>query len=330
MSRNEFRGRWSRRHFLGVGVGAFVVASLPLAISRRTIVARRTVPMMGTIADLTVVHRDERAAQLAIDAALEALRRVEWSMTRFSAVSDIGRANAGAARDGVRISAETAEVVTRSLRWAEASGGRFDPAIGSVVELWDVANRHEPPLVDTLRPLASRDFWKKVDISVNREWGVVRFNDRDVRLDLGGIAKGYAVDRAVRALRELGVEHAIVNVGGDLFALGDAPDGGRWRVGIRSPHDARRIAETVGVSDQAVATSGDYAQFFRWRGRRYHHLMDPETAMPRVGMSHSVTVVADDCIDADAAATAAYGLEGEAAVRVVRQLSRSAVVIPLT
>lgn len=330
MSRDEFGGRWNRRQFVGVGVGAFVVASLPIAISRRAVVARRSVPMMGTIADLTVVHRDERQAQSAIDAALDVLRSVEGSMTRFRAVSDIGRANAGAARDGVRVSAATSHVITRALEWAGASDGRFDPAIGTVVELWDVANRHEPPLTESVRPLAARGFWRTVDISTDREGGLVRFHDADVRLDLGGIAKGYGVDQAVHALRELGVEHAIVNVGGDLFALGSAPDGERWRVGIRSPDDARRIAGTVEVSDQAVATSGDYEQFFRWRGGRYHHLMDPETAMPRLGRSQSVTVVADACIDADAAATAAYGLEGEAATLVARQLSRSAVVIPIT
>lgn len=329
MPRDEIDGRWSRRHFLGVGVGAFVVASLPLAISRRTVVARRSVPMMGTIAELTVVHRDERVAQESIDAAIDALRRTEWTMTRFSAASDIGRANAGAAREGVPISSETGRVLMRALQWAEASEGRFDPAIGSVVELWDVANRHEPPPSATVRPLASRGFWRKIDLSSHGGELAVRFEDRDVRLDLGGIAKGYGVDRAVRALRERGVEHAIVNVGGDLYALGDAPDGDRWRVGIRSPHDARLVATTLHVSDQAVATSGDYAQFFRWRGRRYHHLMDPETAGPRVGTVASVTVQADACIDADAAATAAFGLDDDAARRVVHRIAHTARVITM-
>jgi len=220
-------------------------------------------------------------------------------------------------------------VLGHALDWAAASEGRFDPAIGKVVELWDVANRHEPPPSGAVRPLAARGFWRAVDLSSRGDAHAVRFGDRDIRLDLGGIAKGYGVDQAARVLRERGIAHAIVNVGGDLYALGDAPDGEGWHVGIRSPHDARVVAATLRVSDQAVATSGDYAQFFSWRGRRYHHLMDPVTAVPRVSPVKSLTVQADDCMDADAAATAAFGLEEHSARRVVRQIARSAVVIPM-
>lgn len=329
MAHDELSGRWDRRHFLGVGIGAFVVASLPFAAVRRQVVTRRSVPMMGTLAELTVVHPDERLAQHAIDAAIRELHRIERMMTRFSGDSDIGRANIGAAHDGVRVSAETAAVLTRALEWAGASEGRFDPALGSVVELWDVATRHEPPTPGAVHPLAARALWRRVDLATDRGGGRVRFEDAAVRLDLGGIAKGYAVDRAVAALRAADVEDALVNVGGDLFALGRAPDGEPWRIGVRSPHDGRAIAATLSVSEQAVATSGDYAQFFRWRGERYHHLMDPETAAPRRGGAPSLTVCADCCLDADAAATAAFGLAELAATRVVQRLAPSATVTVL-
>jgi thiamine biosynthesis lipoprotein len=318
-----------RRRFIGVGVGALVVASMPWALRKPTAVVRRSVPVMGTIADVTVVHPDERVAQDAIDAAVRELLRVERTMTRFTAVSDIGRANASAARDGVRISDETAGVIASSLEWAVASDGRFDPAIGSVVELWDVANRHEPPAPDRVRPLASRGFWRKVDVSRINGASYVRFTDRDVRLDLGGIAKGYGVDRAVAVLRERGVRHAIVNVGGDLYALGNAPGGDAWSVGIRSPHDADAIVTTLAVSNAAVCTSGGYEQFFDWKGKQYHHLMDPETAAPRDVVLRSMTVRANRCIDADAAATAAFGLGRVEAVRIAGRISRNIEMTPL-
>ena len=329
MSRTERSVPWDRRHFIGVGVGAFVVAAMPFTLVRRQIVARRSVPMMGTLAEITAIHREERAAQHAIDLAIGELRRIERMMTRFTTTSEIGRANAGAGRDGVRVSAETGAVIARALEWAQSSEGRFDPAIGAVVELWDVSARHEPPPAAAVRSLAARALWRKVDLSTDASGAVVRFEDPAVRLDLGAIAKGHAVDRAVAALRDAGVRNALVNVGGDLFALGLAPDGRPWRVGIRSPHDGRAVAATLDVSDQAVATSGDYAQFFRWRGGRYHHLMDPQTAGPRRGGSPSLTVQADCCLDADAAATAAFGLGRNAAARVVRPLLPSALVIPL-
>ncbi|MBW7935054.1 MAG: FAD:protein FMN transferase, partial [Gemmatimonadaceae bacterium] len=156
---------FGRREFIALGTGAFAVAALPIALRRHVAVARRTVPVMGTIAEFTVVHRNEAVAQEALEAALAELRWVETTMTRFSATSDIGRANLGAATDGVAVSAETARLVERALRWSAAADGRFDPALGAASELWDVTNRHEPPPADQVARLANRSFWHHVDLS---------------------------------------------------------------------------------------------------------------------------------------------------------------------
>jgi thiamine biosynthesis lipoprotein len=285
---------------------------------------------MGTIAELQVAHADERVAEDAIDAALAELLQVERTMTRFRADSDIGRANLGAAREGIAISAETALVIEAALRWASASDGRFDPALGSASELWDVLHRHEPPAAGQVARLASRGFWRKVDLSREGGGARIRFEDREVHLDLGGIAKGYGIDQATTALRRRGIAHALVTVGGDLFALGHAPDGAPWQVGIRDPHHLDRLAGRLAVADRAVTTSGDYERFFTWHGRRYHHLMDPETAAPRRTLMRSVTVLGGDCMNADAAATAVFGLAPHAAERVARRLLAGADVIPLT
>ncbi|MFI5311308.1 MAG: FAD:protein FMN transferase [Gemmatimonadales bacterium] len=319
-----------RREFLTIGAGVFVALALPVALVRRIALVRRTVPLMGTIAEVQVAHRDERRAQDAIDAALDELLRVERTMTRFRGDSDIGRANLGAARDGVRISPATATVITAALGWSALSDGRFDPAIGATSELWDVLNRHEPPAAERVRRLAGRGFWRKVDVGTHRGAPAVRFEDSDLHLDLGAIAKGYAIDRATDALRSRGIAHAIVTVGGDLYALGESPAGGPWKVGIRDPHDLRALAARLDVSDRAVATSGDYERFFRWRGMRFHHLMDPVTAAPRRTGIHSVTVLADCAMDADAASTSVFGLSREPARQLVRRVLPDADVIPLT
>ncbi|MES1259016.1 MAG: FAD:protein FMN transferase [Gemmatimonadota bacterium] len=319
----------TRREFLTIGTGIFVALSVPIGMRRRLAMSRRSVPLMGTIAEVQVAHADERFAQHAIDRAIAELMRVERMMTRFKAESDIGRANLGAAREGVAVSAETATVIEAALRWASASEGRFDPAIGSASELWDVLNRHEPPPEGRVERLASRGFWRKVDLGLFRGAPAVRYQDPDVHLDLGAIAKGHGVDRAVTVLRELGVAHAIVTVGGDLYTLGDAPGGGPWQVGIRSPHDRNALAATLEVSNRAVATSGDYERFFRWHGHTYHHLIDPDTGAPRITPMHSATVLGADCINADAAATAAFGLPQERAVAIARRIIDRAEVIPL-
>ena len=320
-----------RREFVSLGVGVFVALSLPAALLRRHIaLVKRSVPLMGTIAEVQVAHSDERFAEDAIDAAIAELQWVERIMTRFRTDSDIGRANLGAARDGVPITPETASVIAAALRVSSVSDGRFDPAVGEASELWDVLNRHEPPPDNRVQRLAARHFWRKVDLSARSGNPMVRFDDRDLHLDLGAIAKGYGVDRATGALRRRGVRHAIVTVGGDLFALGHSPEGEPWTVGIRSPHDRHALAATLRVSDRAVATSGDYERFFRWRGMRYHHLIDPETAAPRRTPFHSATVLTNRCIDADAASTSVFGLPRDVATNIARRIDASAEVIPLT
>ena len=119
-------------------------------------------------------------------------------------------------------------------------------------------------------------------------------------------------------LRAWGIRDAMVNVGGDLYALGSAPGGDAWRVGIQDPNDAGLLVATLDVRDRAIATSGDYEQFFRYRGVRYHHLMDPETAAPRRASVHSVTVEAASCMDADAAATTMFGMTSERVTAVLQ------------
>ena len=134
-----------RREFLTIGTGVFVALSIPVALRRRTPLVRRTFPVMGTVAEVQVAHADVRVAEDAIDAAIGELQWVERTMTRYTATSDVGRANRGAWHEAVTVSPETALVVSRALDWASASDGRFDPAVGEVSELWDVLNRHEPP-----------------------------------------------------------------------------------------------------------------------------------------------------------------------------------------
>ena len=307
----------SRRGFVGLGIGALTIAALPVAALRRRRVVRRTIPVMGTIADVVVVSGSAALAQGAIEASLSELRRIEALMTRFEPTSDIGRVNAARPGEAVPVSRETAEVVAEALRWAQASDGAYDPAIGSAVQLWDVTNRHEPPSRELVARLADRAFHLHVEVGTFRGTSVIVRRDADARLDLGGIAKGYGVDRAVAALRDWGVANAVVDVGGDLYALGDGVDGDGWRVGIQSPHSAGDIARVVRVSDAAIATSGTYAQFFTHQGRRYHHLLDPQLAAPRATIVQSLTLRADTCMHADVAATACYGQSRESIARTL-------------
>ncbi len=310
--------RWkpTRREALTVGIGVFV-AAVPFARRRPLTLVRRHVLVMGTVAEFAVAHREPASAHAAIDAAVDALRYVERTMTKFDAGSDVGRANVGAATTPVPIADDTAAVLEEGLWWAEASGGAFDPCLARASALWDVAHRHEPPPDTEVARLANRRLFRSLEVAQRAGCRLVRFHDPDLAIDLGGVAKGFGVDRAVAALRERGIEHALVGAGGDLYALGRSPGGEPWRVGIRSPADPDGLAGTLEAENSAIATSGDYVQFFQYGGRRYHHLLDPATGEPRRTAQHSVTVRAETCMAADAGATAVFGMSRLAAGRLL-------------
>lgn len=314
----------SRREFVGLGIGAFVAAVAPPFLRERRRLVRRTLPAMGTLVEVAVPSSDPGSAQRAIGAALEEVRRVERAMTRFDPGSDVGRANAAGAGRPVRVSEATARVLRAGLDWARGTDGRFDPCLGGAVAAWDVERRHEPPPPDRLRRWAGGGLWRSLELEEGTGGPRVRLHRPEASIDLGGIAKGHAVDRAVETLRRHGVRDGLVSAGGDLYALGVSEDGDAWEVGVRDPSDPSRYTRVLRLADRAVATSGDYEAGFDHGGRRYHHLLDPRTGEPHRTPAHSLTVAARSCMTADAAATAAFGAPREEATRLVREVAPEA------
>lgn len=317
----------SRRDFLVLGAGAFAVASFPILAKGGRRLFRRTIPVMGTFGEIAVLHRDERYAQGAIDAGFQELRRVEALLTRFNPDSEVGRLNRLAWSEPQPVSEETRGVLAESIRWAEASEGVFDPCLGGAVALWDVGHRTAPPGEADVCRFRGRGLYRALELGHSQGRDVVLFHEEDMGIDLGGIGKGYGVDRAVSVLRDWGIQNGLVNLGGDLYALGVSEDGDPWRVGVRSPDDPEGLVATLQMSDRGVATSGDYHQFFEHQGRRYHHLLDPETGEPSLARQRSVTVAAETCMAADAGATAAFVASPSGASGAMRKMDPGAEVV---
>ncbi|HFE32778.1 MAG TPA: FAD:protein FMN transferase [Gammaproteobacteria bacterium] len=194
-------------------------------------------------------------------------------------------------------------LIQRSSELSQASGGLFNPAIGQLIKLWGFASddppKGPPPAPEAIRALVAQNP-QMSDLQL--EGIQLRSRNPAVRLDFGAFAKGYAVDRAIEQLRELGIENAIVNAGGDLRAIGrhgERP----WRVGIRHPRQPGMLAAVDIEGDESVFTSGDYERYFDYDGKRYQHIIDPRSGYPAEGLS-SVTVFARQADVADAAATA--------------------------
>lgn len=279
--------------------------------------AERTLSVMGTELSITAFHADASTASKAIDAAIREMQRVEDLATdwRASPLMTLNRASG----DGPHpVPSELAELIDRSLLCSQLTQGAFDCTFRAVGELWDF--KASPPRipsqaqVQAVLPQVGHD-----KVQVNLAAATVT-RPEGLWIGLGGIAKGYGVDRAMAVLMEHGIENAIVNAGGDLKALGKNGDE-LWSIAIRHPRDQARMIAVLPVANTCVVTSGDYERFFEHDGKRYHHILDPRTGFPSTG-AISATVVAPDAAVADALATALCVLPPEQGIALVEQLPR--------
>lgn len=272
---------------------------------------RRARVLMGTVVEITLLDGGAGSdAEAAMEAAFSAMAEVEERMSAHRDDSEVAQLNA--ADKPLEVSAATAEVLELGLHVAAASAGAFDLTLGRLKALWGFdgdAPRvpSDPEIAAALQGIGPA--------SLRLEGRRVTKGDAALRVDLGAVAKGYAVDRAVAALQAAGIRHASVNAGGDLRLLGDH-DGRPWRIGIQHPRDPQGVLVTLELADAAVVTSGDYERFFEVEGVRYHHILDPRVGRP-ADACQSVTVVAASAAEADALATAAFVLGPEAGRRLV-------------
>jgi thiamine biosynthesis lipoprotein len=253
-------------------------------------------------AKLDAAGRPAEALADAIDAALQA---VDARMSLFRPESELNALNAAAAGVPVPVSAELLAVLAAAREASAWSNGAFDVTVAPVVETWGfgVDQRRRVPGAAEIAARCHAIDWRALHLDVGRR--TVQKADAGLRVDLNGIAKGYGVDAAARALDGLGVEHYMVEVGGEVRARGRNAAGQPWQIGIEEP-DAmpQRARHVVALADRAMATSGDYRIYFEQDGRRYSHEIDPATGAPIAHRLCSVTVVADDCMRADALSTA--------------------------
>ena len=310
---------------IGVTCALGVTGALPALLTAAAatfqaaepVVRRHEGAVMGTELVIEVVGGEVERLDAAIAAAVAELERVEALMTDWHP-SELTRLNDSAGTGPHRVPTELARLIARGLEVARLSDGAFDPTYAGVGELWDF--KRDPPRVPSAEELAAGLERVGHDrVAVDLSAGTVTM-PAGMRLGLGGIAKGYGVDRAIAVLMERGVEHALVNAGGDLKALGDRA-GERWEIAVRHPRDRERVLAVLPVSNTCVVTSGDYERFFEREGRRYHHIIDPRTGLPSEGCM-SATVVAPDAAAADALATALCVLDPERGLELVEGLGR--------
>ncbi|MDI6870521.1 MAG: FAD:protein FMN transferase [Bacillota bacterium] len=258
-------------------------------------------------------------------AALAEFQRLDKLLSAYRSDSDLGRVNAAAGKEAARVSRETVELVALALRYAALSGGKFDPTVGPLVRLWGIeAGRAEPPAPGEVEEARRLVDYRRVMVDVPGRR--LYLPEPGMALDLGGVAKGYAAERAVELLRQRGVKSALIDAGGNIVALGARPDGSPWRIGLRHPRRPGEVLGVVEVVNRAVVTSGDYERYFEAGGRRYHHLLDPAAGYPAEGLQ-SVTVVGPSSTVADILSTAAFVLGPERGPAFVRKHGMAAITV---
>jgi thiamine biosynthesis lipoprotein len=222
--------------------------------------------------------------------------------------SELGRLNQNAGREAVPVSAELMTLLQRALYFAEITGGAFNPAIGPLVKLWGIGteNAHLPD-EDAIRDALALADYRDVEIDASRQ--TVRLKHEGMSLDLGGIAKGYAADEVVKILTEAGIQRAVIDLGGNVYAHGSKSKRQKWRIGVQNPLLSRGEYLTVEeVADKALVTSGVYERFFEENGIRYHHILDTKTGYPVASALLSVTIITANSTDADALSTSVFAL----------------------
>ncbi len=291
---------------------------------------------MYTTCTITVLSHSPDKAKEAIDAGFAEIKRLEALLNYYSTDSEITAINNNAGKSPVKVSKETLDIIAKALAIAEATGGAFNPTIGPVMKLWEFS-RQEPEHPIPSGQIISETL-KLVDysrININEVDSEIFLMDEGMEIDLGGIAKGYAADKAIWTIRAAGISSALVSIAGDIKGTGLKIDNKPWRVGVQDPRSKSsesqekeyKIITTINLSDKAISTSGDYQRFFFKDGKRYHHIIDPRTGYPTESSLISVSVMASEGYMADGLSTGIFILGPERGIVLLESMHLDGIIV---
>ena len=278
--------------------------------------------IMGTNIVVDIWHIDKTVSQNCTQQVFQDMNRIEQLLSPYIAASELAIVNEQAATREVKISNEFFILVKKSLHMSDISKGAFDITFASIGHMYDYRNKQRPSEQSIKQHLSAINY---KHIILNEQKQSIRFTRPGVRIDLGGIAKGYAVDNAIAILKKCGIENGLVSAGGDSKIIGTR-NGRPWMMGIRHPRNRKAVMVTLPLSNTAISTSGDYERFFIEDGKRYHHILRPATG-ESVSETWSVTVIAEDAVLTDALSTTLFVMEIKDALALIEQYKNVDVII---
>jgi len=297
-------------------ISAFLfVLSLAVATPARAAWLERHEAIMGTNIDVEVWHDDAARGNAAIDAVIGEMHRIDLLMSHYKPESQLSQINQRAFKEPVVVDKELFDLIKLSLHFSQITEGAFDITYASVGYLYDYRQHIKPTEGQITKALPGVNYRQLI---LDEKAHSVRFARDGMRIDLGGIAKGYAVDRGIALLQERGVQHAVVTAGGDTRIIGDR-FGRPWVVGIRHPDDKSKIVTRIPLVDTAMSTSGDYERYFDENGVRYHHIIDPKTGHS-ASKVRSATILGPTAVQTDGLSKTAFVLGPEKALEIIERL----------
>jgi FAD:protein FMN transferase len=275
----------------------------------------RTEAIMGTRVYVQLWSEDAQAGDAAIDAVMKEMQRIDDLMSHYKPESELSQINERANREPVPVDKELFDLIKLSTYYSQITEGAFDITYASVGYLYDYPNHVHPSEAQIDRALPAVN-WR--NMLLDEAHHTVRFEHAGMRIDLGGIGKGYAVDRGVELLKARGIAHAVVTAGGDSRIIGDHM-GRPWLVAIRHPDDPSKVVTRIPLIDTAMSTSGDYERYFDENGVRYHHIIDPHTGHS-ASKVRSATILAPTATQTDGMSKTAFVLGPEKALEIINRM----------
>lgn len=281
------------------------------------VLVKRAQMHMGTLVTVTAVAPSEAVAQSAASAAFREIRRLEELLSTWIPTSELSHVNRAAGLEPVKVSPETLAILKRSLQIASLTDGAFNIAIGPAMDAWGFTAQERIPAEAELEQL--KTLTDLSQIQLDERAGTVYLTRKGMRLDVGGIGKGFAADLAVQVMQSVGASAGVVALSGDIRTFGRVPNGRPFRFGIQHPRREEALLATLNLQDEAISTAGDYQRYFERDGIRYHHILDPRTLKPARGCQ-SVTVIASEGTLADGLDTGIFVLGPERGMELIERL----------
>jgi thiamine biosynthesis lipoprotein len=298
-------------------ISLFVILMLSTSFSAFAKWYERSEGIMGTNIRAEVWHEDPAEGERALDVVMQEMERINQLMSPYIESSELSMLNREAAKQALVVSEEMFTILTLSKELSELTDGAFDITFASVGYLYNYRDKQRPD-EQAIRPLLEAINYQHIVLDAQKR--SVFFAHPKVKIDLGGIAKGYAVDNAIEALTKMGIKHALVTAGGNTRLLGDRR-GKPWIVGIRDPRNQDKQAVVLPLAESAMSTSGDYERYFEEDGKRYHHILSPKTGTSSYEVQ-SVSIIGPLSVYNDALSTAVFVMGLERGIGLINSLTQ--------